>query len=257
MDMFAQQRHQAILERLQEEKAIKASELMERFNVSFETVRRDLEHLEKAGRLRRVHGGAVLSRLDYTKELPLNMREGAYVEEKREVARIAARFVNEGMSIAMDASTTNHHLARLLKNQITRLTVITNSLAIAQELSDVPGYRIILPGGVLHNEEQSMIGELAEQFTAMFHADLFFMSISGATLEEGLTDYGIGEVQVKKVMLQNAKRTIALADSSKLGAVSLLKVCGADEVECLITDSAVEPEFAESFKSKGIEVISR
>jgi DeoR family transcriptional regulator, fructose operon transcriptional repressor len=255
--MFAQQRHQAILEKLQDEKAIKASDLMELFNVSFETVRRDLELLEKAGRLRRVHGGAVLSRLDYTKELPLNMREGAYVEEKREVARIAARFVNEGMSIALDASTTNHHLARLLKNQISRLTVITNSLAIAQELTDMPGYRIILPGGVLHNEEQSMIGELAEQFTAMFHADLFFMSISGATLEEGITDYGIGEVQVKKVMLKNAKRTIALADSSKLGAVSLLRVCGADEVECLITDSSVDPEYVEAFRQKGIEVICR
>lgn len=255
--MFAQQRHQAILEKLQEEKAIKASDLMELFKVSFETIRRDLEHLEKAGRLRRVHGGAVLSRLDYTQELPLNLREGSYVEEKREVARIAARFVNEGMTVAMDASTTNHQLARLLKEQFTRLTVITNSLTIAQELANMPEYRIILPGGVLHNEEQSMIGELAEQFTALFHADLFFMSISGATLEEGLTDYGIGEVQVKKVMLRNAKRTIALADSSKLGAVSLLKVCRVDEVECLITDSAVDPEFAEAFRQKGTELICR
>ncbi|RAV06323.1 DeoR/GlpR family DNA-binding transcription regulator [Paenibacillus sp. YN15] len=255
--MFAQQRHQAILEKIQEEKAIKASDLMELFGVSFETVRRDLELLEKAGRLRRVHGGAVLSQLDYTKELPLNMREAAYVEEKREVARIAARYVKEGMSIAMDASTTNHQLARLLKGQVSRLTVITNSLAIAQELTDMPGYRIILPGGVLHNEEQSIIGELAEQFTAMFHADLFFMSISGATLEEGITDYGIGEVQVKKVMLKNAKRAIALADSSKLGAVSLLKVCGADEVECLITDSGVDPEFVEAFRQRGIEVICK
>lgn len=255
--MFAQQRHQAILEKIQEEKAIKASDLMELFGVSFETVRRDLELLEKAGRLRRVHGGAVLTQLDYTKELPLNMREGAYVEEKREVARLAARYVKEGMSIAMDASTTNHQLARLLKGQISRLTVITNSLAIAQELTDMPGYRIILPGGVLHNEEQSIIGELAEQFTAMFHADLFFMSISGATLDEGITDYGIGEVQVKKVMLKNAKRTIALADSSKFGAVSLLKVCGADEVECLITDSGVDPEFVEAFRQRGIEVICK
>lgn len=255
--MFAQQRHQAILEKIQEEKAIKASDLMELFGVSFETVRRDLELLEKAGRLRRVHGGAVLSQLDYTKELPLTLREGAYVEEKREVARIAARYVTEGMSIAMDASTTNHQLARLLKSRVSRLTVITNSLSIAQELTDMPGYRIILPGGVIHNGEQSVIGELAEQFAALFHADLFFMSISGARLEEGITDYGIGEVQVKKVMLKNAKRTIALADSSKFGAVSLLKVCEADGVECFITDSKVDPELMETFRQRGIEIICK
>ncbi|MNC65845.1 Glucitol operon repressor [compost metagenome] len=83
------------------------------------------------------------------------------------------------------------------------------------------------------------------------------MSISGATLEEGITDYGIGEVQVKKVMQKNAKRTIALADSSKLGAVSLLKVCGAEEVECFITDSAVDPEFVEAFRQRGIEIICK
>lgn len=255
--MFAQQRHQIIIEKLRDEKAVKATELMELFGVSFETVRRDLELLEKGGHLRRVHGGAVLSKLDHTKEIPFNQREAAYVEEKRELARIAAGYVKEGMSIAMDTSTTNHHLARLLKSRLTRLTVVTNSLVIAQELTDMPGCRIMLAGGVIHNEEQSVIGELAEQFASMFHTDLFFMSVSGVALEEGITDYGLGEVQVKKIMLRNAKRTIALADSSKFGAVSLLKVCQVQDVERIITDSGIDPEIIETFRSEGIEIISK
>jgi DeoR family transcriptional regulator, fructose operon transcriptional repressor len=254
--MFAQQRHQAIIQKINNEKAIKASELMELFGVSFETIRRDLELLEKGGHLRRVHGGAILSKLDYTKEIPLNLRESVYVEEKREVSRIAARYVTEGMSVAMDASTTNHQLAKILKEHVERLTVITNSLTIAQELTDMPGYRIILTGGMIHNEEQSVIGELAEQFAGLFHADLFFMSISGAALREGITDYGVGEVQVKKIMHRNAKRTIALADSSKFGAVSLLKVCECGDVERFVTDSGIDPDTVAAFREHGVEIVS-
>lgn len=253
--MFAEQRHQAIIRKLQDEQAVKASELMDIFGVSFETIRRDLELLEKRGHLHRVHGGAILSKLDYSNEIPLPLRESAYVEEKMELARVAVRYVAEGMSVALDAGTTNNHLAKALKEQVSKLTVITNSLAIAHELTDMPDYRIILTGGIIHNKEQSVIGDLAEQFAARFHADLFFMSISGATLPEGITDYGMGEVQVKKILHANAKRTIALADSSKFGAVSLLRVCGCGEVERFVTDSGIHRETVSRFREQGVEIV--
>jgi DeoR/GlpR family transcriptional regulator of sugar metabolism len=253
--MFAQQRHQAIVKKLEREKSIKASELMELFGVSFETIRRDLEHLEGEGLLKRVHGGAVSKQLDYTREIPLTVRESAFLKEKNEIAEIASRYVTEGQSIALDVSTTNTEFAKLLKRKVERLTVITNSLPIANVLVDMPHYTIVLIGGVIRNAEQSLIGDLAEQFAARFHPDLFFMSMSGVTLEEGITDYGIGEIQVKKMMLNNAKRTIALADSSKFDCLSLTKICGATEVERFVTDSGIDREIVDRYRKHGIDIV--
>lgn len=253
--MFAQQRHQAIVHKLEREKSVKASELMELLGVSFETIRRDLEHLEGEGLLTRVHGGAISKRLDYSREIPLTVRETAFLKQKNELAEIASRYVEQGMSIALDVSTTNTEFAKLLKRKFERLTVITNSLPIATLLVDMPHYTIVLIGGVIRNEEQSLIGDLAEQFAARFHPDLFFMSMSGVTLSDGITDYGIGEIQVKKILLNNAKRTIALADSSKFDCVSLTKICGAAEVERFVTDSGIDRGLVERYGRHGIEIV--
>nr|WP_274364992.1 MULTISPECIES: DeoR/GlpR family DNA-binding transcription regulator [unclassified Paenibacillus] len=255
--MFAEQRHQIIIQKLNQDKSIRASELMEYFGVSFETIRRDLEYLESEGYLRRVHGGAILKEPDYSREIPLPIRESIYLEEKAELARIAVRYVTEGMSVALDASTTNTQIAKELKMKFERLTVITNSLPIVNEFISMPGYTLIMTGGVIRQEEQSIIGDLAEEFASRFHADLFFMSMSGVTLEAGITDNAIGEVQVKKIMHANAKRSIALADSSKFGQNSLIKVCGVTEVERFVTDSKIDRELVEQFGKSGVEIVYR
>jgi len=228
---------------------------MEQFEVSFETIRRDLEHLENEGYLRRVHGGAIPKEPDYSKEIPMPIRESIYLEEKTELARIATRYVSEGMSVALDASTTNTMIARALKEKFERLTILTNSLPIVQELMAVPNYTLILIGGVIRQQEQSVVGDLAETFAAQFHADLFLMSLSGVTVSEGVTDNAVGEVQVKKIMHANAKRTIALGDSSKFGQVSLLKVCACSEVERFVTDSKIDRKIVEEYERGGIEIV--
>lgn len=253
--MFVQQRHQAIIRKINKDKSVTASALMDLFQVSFETIRRDLEFLEKQGLLKRVHGGAIPVEMDYSKEHPFTFRETKYQDEKKELVKLATRYVTEGQSIALDVSTTNTEFAKALKSAFERLTIITNSLAIANELVDMTHYTIILIGGVIRNQERSLIGDLAETFVSQFHADLFFMSVSGVSLAEGITDYGIGEVQVKKIMHKNANRTIVLADSSKFEAVSLLKVCGCHEVERFITDSSINKELVGTYKSHGIEVV--
>lgn len=253
--MFAEQRHQIIIQKLNLDKSIRASELMDQFGVSFETIRRDLEYLESEGYLRRVHGGAILKEPDYSREIPLPIRESIYLEEKKELAQIAVRYVTEGMSIALDPSTTNTQIAKALKAKFDQLTVITNSLPIVNELISMPGYTLIMTGGVIRQDEQSIIGDLAEEFTSRFHADIFFMSMSGVTLEAGITDTGVGEVQVKKIMHANAKRSIALADSSKFGQNSFIKVCGAAEVERFVTDSNIDRNIVDQFSKSGIEII--
>lgn len=253
--MFAQQRHQLIIQKINSDKSIRASELMELFGVSFETIRRDLEHLENLGLLQRVHGGAILKEPDYSREIPLPIRESIYLTEKTELSQLAIRYVKEGMSIALDVSTTNTQIAKMLKTKFERLTIITNSLPIVNELIDVPGFTLIMIGGIIRQAEQSIIGDLAEEFASRFHADLFFMSMSGVTLDEGITDNAIGEVQVKKIMQANAKSTIALADSSKFDQVSLLKVCGCADVERFVTDSKIGLDLVDKYKRSGIEIV--
>lgn len=249
-------RHEKIMELLRKNKSLKVSTVTKMFGVSTETIRRDLEFLEKEGYLRRVRGGAVLDDLNST-ETNFIFRETKNIEEKREVAEIATRYVSEGQSIALDVSTTNTEFAKALKGKFQRLTILTNSLVIANELAEMPHYTIILPGGVIRNEELCMVGHLAEDFFKGFSIDLFFMSISGISLIEGLTDYGMGEYQVKMKMLESSRNCIVLADSSKFDVSSLLRVCHFDRVDRIITDSKLSDKVRQKYTNEGIEIVNK
>lgn len=253
--LFAHERHQLIIQKLKQEHSVRAAELMESFGVSFETIRRDLELLESKGYLTRIHGGARLVTPDYSSEIPLPVREAIYLEEKSELAAIACRYISEGMSLSMDSSTTNTLLARMLRTRFEKLTVVTNSLPIVNELIGVPGFTLILIGGMIRHEEQSIVGDLAEEFVSRFHTDLFLMSLSGVSLAEGVTDYGIGEVQVKRIMKAHARETIALGDSSKFDHVSLIKVCPASEVSRFVTDSKIDRELVARYRQQGLDLV--
>ncbi|MCP8615839.1 DeoR/GlpR family DNA-binding transcription regulator [Salirhabdus salicampi] len=252
--MFAKERHEIIMQKLQQDGSVRVSFLVREFGVSVETIRRDLEHLEKEGHLKRVHGGAVLEKVN-SKQLTSTVRETKYIEEKKEIAKKAIEYVTEGQSIAIDVSTTNTEFAKALKTRFTQLTVLTNSMEITKELSDMPDYTILFAGGIVRNQELCTIGDLAEQFVSNFHIDTFFMSMSGISLNKGFTDYGIGEIQVKKKMLENAQQGIVLADSSKFDVVSLVKVCDFHQVSRIITDSKLNEPILEKYKDNGVEVI--
>ncbi|MFC5701591.1 DeoR/GlpR family DNA-binding transcription regulator [Cohnella faecalis] len=253
--MLAHERHNKILHMLHQNQFVKANELMGLFGVSFETVRRDLEHLEKEGYLKRVHGGATLPANDYRVELPFTVRELKLIKEKRELAQTAARFVEEGQSLFLDVSTTNTEFAKVLSERFERLTVLTNSFPIANLLMSKKGFTIIFVGGTVRNSEQSVVGDIAEAFVSQFHADTFFMSISGISLKDGVTDYGIGEIQLKKKMLLRSKKVIVLADSSKFEVVSLSPVCSLKEIDKVVTDSNVAPDLVRSYKEHGIQIV--
>src|SRR5699024_8362161 len=116
-------------------------------------------------------------------------------------------------------------------------------------------YTIIFAGGIVRNQELCTVGELTENFISQFHIDTFFMSISGISLTKGLTDYGAGELQVKKKMIEIAQHRIVLADSSKFDIVSLLNVCPFDQVNRIITDSKINENVLEKYKANGIEIL--
>jgi DeoR family fructose operon transcriptional repressor len=252
--LFASERHEKILQMLHKDNSVKVSFLVKEFGVSIETIRRDLENLETQGSLKRVHGGAVLEAVN-SKQLSFTVRETKYKEEKREIAEKALKYVIEGQSIAMDVSTTNTEFSKILKTKFKKLTVLTNSMEITRELSEMPDYTILFAGGIVRNEELCTIGDLAEHFVSQFHIDTFFMSISGISLNKGLTDYGIGEIQVKKKMLEQAQQGIVLADSSKFDVVSLQKVFDFQQVSRIITDSKLNENVKERYQNEGIEII--
>ncbi|WP_201008580.1 DeoR/GlpR family DNA-binding transcription regulator [Paenibacillus glycanilyticus] len=252
--MLIHDRHQQIIQLLHESQSVKTADLIARFGVSFETIRRDMEYLEQEGFLKRVHGGATLPQADYRKELPFTVRETKRHPEKRELAQTALRFVEEGQSLFLDVSTTNTEFAKALAARFERLTILTNSFPIASILMAKPQFTIIFVGGVVRNSEQCAVGDYAESFVSQFHADLFFMSMSGISLTEGLTDYGISEIQLKKRMLERTRRVIVLADSSKFDVVSLTPVCGLDKIERIVTDSGLSPDILERYKKAGIIV---
>lgn len=254
--MLVKQRYDRILEILDDVHSVRVSELVEEFGVSVETVRRDLEYLESIGKLKRVHGGAILE-IDNSKEQSFTTRETLHIEKKREIGEIATRYVKENMVIAMDVSTTNTEFAKALKKKIQSLTVITNSLPIAMELSEMPNYTIILLGGQIRNSELCVVGEMAERFLDPFHIDRLFLSMSGISLYEGLTDYGVGEWNIKKKMLAKASSCYVLADSSKFDAVSMLKVCTFDEIDGIITDSSLSEKIKRKYEEKHITIINK
>lgn len=254
--MLAHERQTTILEILNKDHAVKVSKLIKLLNVSIETVRRDLELLEKEGKLKRVYGGAVLEKVNGI-ELSGIDRKTKYINEKKQLAVFASRYVKEGQSIALDISTTNLEFVKALKKIIRRITVITNSIEIAAELSDMDKYTVILAGGVMRNEELCIVGDLAEEFIGKFHIDTAFVSMSGISLNCGFTDYGMGEVEVKKKMMAVAQRTIVLADSSKFDEISLLKVCEIDEVDMVITDSNLNANVLEKYTNCGLIIVNK
>lgn len=253
--MLVQERYDRIIEAIEKEGNVKVQTLMKQFNVSIETIRRDLEYLENQGYLKRVYGGAVLEKVS-TNEVNFTVREAKYIEEKVEVAILAARFVTEGQAIALDVSTTNTEVARELKKNFKRLTIITNSIVIAEELSDMELYNIILVGGILKKEERCMVGSFAEKFIDQFNIDITFASCSGISIEHGITDYGIGEVEVKKHMMMRSQQTIVVADSSKFGVVSLLNVCGFDKISMIVTDSKLNEKVKLKYMDHGLEIVN-
>jgi DeoR family glycerol-3-phosphate regulon repressor len=253
--MLVQERRDKILEILEKNKNVKVSYLMKLFQTSIETVRRDLEHLEKLGYLKRVYGGAVLERVG-TNEVNFSIRENKNINEKMEIAEIASKYVSEGQAVAFDVSTTNTEIARAIKRKIKKLTVITNSIIIAEELSDMDEYTIFLSGGILKKEERCLIGSMAQKFIEQFHIDITFASCSGISLSAGVTDYGVGELDIKKKMMEYSQQVIVAADSSKFGIVSLLNVCDFSDINMIITDSKLNEKVRSKYMELGVEIIN-
>lgn len=253
--MLSSERHKIIMDNLKKNGIVHSTDLIEHFGVSKETIRRDLMELEQQGFLKKVYGGAVLDKVDPS-FTPFRDRKNKSVSEKQEIAMLAIRCVKEGMSIAMDVSTTNLAIAEQLKHHFHSLTILTNSLAIANELLDADGFTVILTGGILHRDEMSINGDICRETIRRFNVDLYFMSCNGVSLKAGITDFGEGEVMTKRALIDIAKKIILVCSSDRFDVISLINVCDIKKAGYIITDSALPAQVKALYEGNGVHIVN-
>ena len=247
------ERYLTIMNIIKKKKTVKIDELSAILKVSNNTVRRDLTNLEKQGLLQRSHGGAVFTDGDeLTKPYDIRLHEG--FTEKEIIGRCAARYVEPGSTIIIDAGTTTEQLARHLVD-MKDLTVLTNSIKIAETLAANPNIVVIISGGIYQQSYQHLVGLPAEQFFAHIHVDKVFLSSRAISIEQGLTSSNLSVIPVKRKMIEAAKEAIVLVDSTKFEKVGISQVVPLNDIRKIITDSKISKEIALRLKEMGIEVI--
>ena len=252
--MFALERQNRILELLATDGAVWVSKLAVELNVTEETVRRDLEKLEKQESLRRTHGGAVP--IDGTTyELSLEKRKHTNVEEKAQLAKIAAGYVVTGDTVFLDASTTTFYMAKELKS-MSNITVITNSIRVIEELQGSDGIKVIAVGGIVSRNE-SFVGTMAEKcIEDNYFASKMFFSSKGVTASAGILESNEQECGIKQCMLKNSKSAYYLCDKSKVDRVGFAKLAGFEEIDYFITDAEINDSWLKKLVENKVEVIN-
>jgi DeoR/GlpR family transcriptional regulator of sugar metabolism len=233
--------------------AARLEELSAALGVSQATVRRDLNALAAAGRLRRVHGGAVAidPRLD---EPHFDVKAAAAADEKQRIAERAIELLSPEETIYLDSGSTVLALARLLHGW-SRLTVVTNSLPVATELVG-RGPRLILIGGELRATSRAVVGPLTRLLLDQLHVDRAFMGTFALAVDDGLTTTDPSEAYTKELVLSRAREVILLADATKMGTRSFARAGRLEDVDILITDAVLDERTARTFKRRGIRVIA-
>ncbi|WP_328769372.1 DeoR/GlpR family DNA-binding transcription regulator [Streptomyces sp. NBC_00286] len=251
--MYAPERQQEILRLARDGGRVDVVSLAEEFQVTAETIRRDLKALDRAGLVRRVHGGAIpAGRLDF--EPDLAERETTAADEKDRIAKAALAELPSNGTMILDAGTTIARLAGSLPLETT-LTVVTHSLPIAARLADHPGIQLHLVGGRVRHRTRAAVDAWALRAYGEIRADVVFLATNGFSLEYGLTTPDLAEAAVKRAALGAARRVVLLADSAKHGQEHFARFGGMADVDVLITDSGLSPEDATALKRGGTEVV--
>ncbi len=256
--MLSEQRYEEILNVLNREGSVKAADLCKLLGISRETIRRDLETMESKKMLRRIHGGAMkvdLSPGQNMSYLPFQKRKSEQPQSKKDIAMEAVNYIKEGQSIALDSGTTALLLAREVKERFHSLTVVTNSLVVANELAGCEGITLVMTGGVYRSDEEAFVSDIAGMIFSKINVDIFFLTTCGISVERGITYQRMDEIFVQNKMMEAAEKTIVIADSSKLGVNSLVKMSGIDQVSMIITDSGASREQIETFEKAGVNVV--
>ena len=250
--LFLEERRRAILDQLDQQGRVTVKELSEDLRVSAVTIRQDLRTLEEQGFLERTYGGAV-ARIEKAplQELSFTVRQSKRHDEKKLMAKAAAALVEDGYSIAIDSSTTAFALAPFLK-QYDKLTIVTNSLILAQSFLDHPSTQILLPGGRLRRDSISLVGQ--PESLPHVNLNIGFFSARGITEGIGASEIDPDEVVVKRAMFKQCVRAVLLVDSSKWGQVAPYTLIPPEQVTHIISTGQAPPDLVRHYRDLGAHV---
>lgn len=245
-------RQSEILDIARADGRVVVEELARRFDVTLQTIRRDLTELSDLGLLDRVHGGAVLrtgvANIGYEERRRMN--DAA----KAAIARACAAAIPENSSLIINLGTTTEAVAReLLLHR--NLTVITNNMNVANILVANPSCEVVVAGGALRRSDGGLVGELTTQFFEQFKVDLAIIGASALDQDGDLLDFDLAEVRVSKAIIRQARRTFLVADHSKLGRSAPARLASLSEISCLFTDLALPPDLTRRTAEWDTEVV--
>ncbi|TQS30203.1 DeoR/GlpR family DNA-binding transcription regulator [Microbispora sp. KK1-11] len=251
--MYAEERQQEILRAARDAGRVDVVTLAERFGVTTETIRRDLTALERAGVLRRVHGGAIpVERLGF--EPALATRDEVLTAEKERIAKAALAELPEDGSVVIDAGSTTSRLVQALPPD-RELTVVVNSPPLATTLAARPNLTVLMLGGRVRGRTLATVEDWAIQQLSQLNVDVAFMATNGCSVAKGLTTPDPAEAAIKRAMIACADRAVLLADHTKFSGTYLARFATLAEIDVVITDSGLDPDQAAALAAAGPEVV--
>ncbi|WP_264737629.1 DeoR/GlpR family DNA-binding transcription regulator [Cytobacillus firmus] len=239
MSVLPEERKNEILKELKKTGKVKVVELVEQFQVSEETIRRDLMILEEKGLLKRVYGGAIHA-VFQSEEPPFVQRTTVNQEAKVKVGKKAVELISDGDVIAIDVGTTMLEFAKQIEKK-KDITIITNSLPVSSVLTESLNQNIftgqvLLLGGQIDPKHQSISGSLTEQMLNQFNIDKAFISAGGFSIQKGVSNYHLHETLVSRKMVEVSKQVILMADSSKIGVDTFSKVSPLEKIDVVVCE---------------------
>ena len=251
--MLAIERRREILARLTANGKVIVAELAKDFEVTEETIRRDLDKLDKEGLASKTYGGAV-SKHNASVDLPYNIREGVNVAQKQQIAQLIADLIEDGQRVMIDSSSTALYAIKKIKEK-SNLTIITNSVKVLLELADKPDWTVLSTGGILKKNALALMGSSAEKMINSYHVDIAICSCKGLDMELGVTDSNENDSLIKQAMFHSAEKRILALDSEKFDKKSFVKVCDFSDVDLIVTDTAPTEKWIGFCEEKNINLV--
>lgn len=251
-------RRQQIYSWIEEHNFARVTELSTAFDISEVTVRSDLDHLERRGQVRRVHGGAVLHQAQSRLERSFEEQSEASADAKRAIGTAAARLVESGDTVIVDVGTTCAAVAEAIvaRTDLFEVTIVTNGLNIAPIFEPaMPRFAVVVTGGSVRPLQHSLVDPFGGPVLERLHADLMFLGCNGVDATDGITNINLPEAEMKHRMMRATRRTMVVADGTKLGQTSVAWVCDLEDVDQLITSSNAPSGEIETLAEKGLETV--
>ncbi|KJK56189.1 DeoR/GlpR family DNA-binding transcription regulator [Saccharothrix sp. ST-888] len=263
--MSRYERWNALLELLAEHGKLEVEEAAEALDVSAATIRRDLDQLARQQMVTRTRGGAVAHNVSY--DLPLRYKTARNADAKQRIGAAVADLIAVGEVVGLNGGTTTTEVARALavrpdlaerpeSGPGQSVTIVTNALNIANELTVRPQVKIVLTGGVARPQSYELIGPLAGLVLGELTLDVTVLGVDALDAEHGATAHHEGEASVNRLLAERARRVVVAADSSKLGHRAFARICGVDRIGTLVTDEGISPELTAAFTEAGVRVIA-